>query len=147
MAWQVIVALVVVLLTAGCATTYRNDSLVRLQNLPQHYELFDAKLAWEASTTDSSTTISGVIKNIRYFMMEEVEIQVATLAVDGREVARDTYFVTRIKENEAEPFILKLPAVSPGSTLRFHYRYIGNDGGGDSGDALTWRQSFNWKIP
>jgi len=145
MTWKAAMILVIVLLASGCAT-YRDDSLVRLQTLPQHYELFDAKLAWEASTSAATTTISGVIKNIRYFAMEGVEIQAATLAGDGREIARDTYFVNGIKENEAVPFILKLPAVSPGSTLRFRYRYIGMEGGGDSGDALTWRQSFDWKI-
>lgn len=146
MTWKAAVVLVVVLLASGCAT-YRNDSLERLQTLPQHYELFDAKLAWDVKTVDSSTIISGVIKNIRYYMMEELEIQAAPLTADGREGARDTYFVTGIKENEAAPFILKLPAAPPGSTLRFRYRYIGNEGGGDSGDALTWRQSFDWKIP
>ena len=145
---KTVFTIILALLVAGCTTVpYRNDSLEKLQTLPQHYEQFDAKLAWDVTTTGGSSVINGVIKNIRYFEMNDLEIQVALVESAGREVQRDTYFIAGLKENEAAPFALKLPAAASGSTLRFRYRYMGYEGGGDSGGDVWWRQSFNWKMP
>lgn len=145
---KAVFTIILALLAAGCATVpYRNDSLEKLQTLPQQYEQFDAKLAWDISTDVDTTVINGVIKNIRYFEMNDLEIQVALLGANGREGHRDTYFIAGLKENEAAPFILKLPAVAPGSTLRFRYRYMGYEGGGNSGGDSGWRQSFDWNRP
>ena len=57
------------LLMGGCAT-YHSDNLDRMQTLPQHYDQFDLKLAWGVKPVEDSTVIDGVVKNIRYWAIE-----------------------------------------------------------------------------
>lgn len=133
-------------LMCGCAT-YHNDNLERLQTLPQHYTQFDLELAWDIIPVKDSTVIDGVVRNIRYYEMDGLEIWVASLDAKGKEVHRASDFVYTLKENEVAQFTLRIPRVASGSKLRFLYRYIGNDGGGDSGGAQSWRQSFESEVP
>ncbi|MBC8018831.1 MAG: hypothetical protein H7X83_09980 [Verrucomicrobia bacterium] len=136
----------ILVLLNGCAT-YRNDNLERMQALPQKYSQFDAKLAWEVKSAGNSTIIDGVVQNIRYYMMNELEIWVWSLDDRGKEIHRSVDFVYSLKENETAQFTVELPKVASGTKLRFMYRYIGNDGGGDSGGALSWMQSFESEMP
>ena len=137
---------IILLLMSGCAT-YRNGNLDRMQTLPQHYAQFDLKLAWEVKAVDGSTVIDGVVKNIRYYEMDELEIWVLSLDAEGKEEHRAVDYVYRLKDNEVAQFTLKIPRVASGSKLRFIYRYIGHDGGGESGNALSWMQSFESEVP
>ncbi len=138
--------IIILVFLNGCATN-RNDHVARLQTLPQQYSQFDTKLAWEIKSTASSTVIEGVIQNIRYYEMDDLEIWVSALDSTGKEMHRTANFVYTLKENEVAPFTLKIPPVAPGTRLRFMYKYVGHDGGGDSGDALAWRQSFESEVP
>lgn len=140
------ILLLLLLMLTGCAT-YRSDKADRMQVLPQHYSQFDLKMAWEVRTVDGSTVIDGLVKNIRYYEMDELEIRVLSLDTEGRTVHRAADFVYTLKENEIAQFTLKVPRLAPGSRLRFMYSYIGNDGGGDSGGAMSWRQSFESLVP
>ena len=79
--------------------------------------------------------------------MGELEIWVLTLDAEGKEVHRAADFKYRLMENEIAQFTLGIPLVASGSKLRFMYRYIGNDGGGNSGGTLSWRQSFESEVP
>jgi hypothetical protein len=142
---SVIVALAL-LLISGCAT-YQNDNLDRLRTLPQQYAEFDVKMAWEVKPVDGSTVIDGVVKNIRYYEMDDLEIWVASLDAKGKEEHRAVDYVYRLRENETARFTLKIPQVASGHKLRFWYSYSGSEGGGDSGNALTWRQSFDSAVP
>lgn len=141
-----IVCVTFLMLLNGCATYY-NDNLERMQTLPYNYSQFDAKLAWEVTSTGNSTVIDGVIKNIRYYEMDELEIWVGSLDGQGNEVHRSAAFVTTLKENETASFTLTLPLVTPGTKLRFLYHYIGNDGGNESSGATRWSQSFESAVP
>jgi len=136
----------VLVLLGGCAT-YRNDSQERMQTLPQHYAQFDAKLAWEVKPLDGATVINGVVKNVRYYEMTDLEIWVYVLDANGKEVQRTVDFVYKLKENEAAPFALKIKPAASGTKLRFMYSYIGHDGGGESGDTIPWRQTFDAVVP
>jgi hypothetical protein len=118
-----------------------------MQALPQHYTQFDLKLSWEVRPVDGSTVIDGVVKNIRYYEMDELEIWVFSLDAVGKVVHHASDFVYGLKENEVAQFTLRIPLVASGNKLRFMYRYIGHEGGGDSGDALSWRQSFESEVP
>ena len=133
-------------LLSGCAT-YRNDNLERMQALPLHYSQFDVKLAWEVKSFGSSTDIDGVVQNIRYYEMDDLEIWVSSLDAKGEEMHRAADFVYSLKENEVAPFTLKIPPVASGTKLRFMYRYIGLEGGGEAGGDVSWRQSFESEVP
>ena len=133
-------------LLSSCAT-YHNDIQKRMQALPQHYSQFDAKLAWEVRSTGNSTVIDGMVKNIRYYLMNEFEIWVWSRDDRGKETHRSVAFVYSLKENEAGQFTLELPLLASGTKLRFLYRYIGHEGGGESGSASWWSQSFASEVP
>lgn len=142
---SMVCATIAVLLN-GCVT-YRNDSLERMQTLPQHHSQFDAKLAWQVKSDGSSTVIEGVVQNIRYYEMDELEIWVFVLDAKGKEVYHAADFVYSLKEHEAAQFMLKMPLSASGTRLRFLYRYTGLDGGGESGGASKWSQSFETNVP
>lgn len=140
------VSVAILVFLNGCAA-YRNDSLERMQALPQHYVQFDAKFAWQVKSAGSSSVIEGVIQNIRYYEMNDLEIWVFLLDARGKEVFRTVDFVYSLKENEAAQFMLKIPHVASGAKLRFLYRYLGHEGGGESGSATRWSQSFKSEVP
>jgi DNA-binding protein len=142
---SIIIALLLVVL-GGCAT-YRDTSPARLQTLPQHFEEFDMKMAWEYKTSEGSTVVDGVVKNIRYYEMDDLEVWVVSLDDKGREINRAVDYVYKLKENEFGQFTVKIPQVASGSRLRFMYIYKGQDGGGDAGDATPWRNSFETVVP
>lgn len=137
--------IVMILLIAGGCATYRDDSLARLDTLPQHYAQFDIQMAWEVKPAQGSTVIDGVVKNIRYFEMNQLQIQVSSLDDNGRKVHHAVDFINTLRENEAGSFTLKLPQLESGSRLRFIYSYIGTDGGRSGG--ISWEQSFESKVP
>jgi len=139
------IAVLLVLMMSGCAT-YRSDNLERMQTLPQHYAQFDLNLAWDVKPVDGSTVIDGLVENIRYYEMDELEIWVLSLDSEGKVVHRAADFVYRLRKNEIGQFTLKIPRPAPGSKLRFTYSYIGSDGGGDSG-GVKWIQSFESEVP
>jgi hypothetical protein len=134
------------LFLSGC-TSYRNDSLQRLKTLPERYAQFDAMLAWEFKSVDNSTVIDGVVKNIRYYEMNDLEVWVYSLDTNGKEMHRGMDFVYQLKENEAGPFTIKIPQVASGTRLQFLYRYLGLNGDSESADAASWSQSFESKVP
>jgi len=136
---------VILALLNGCAT-YPNVNQERMQTLPQQFSEFDAKLAWQVKSLGDSTVIDGVIKNIRYYEMDDVEIWVTSLDADGKDVQRAVDFIYLLKENESAAFTLKVPKVASGTKLHFMYKYIAQEGG-DSGDSLSWRQTFDSVVP
>jgi hypothetical protein len=112
----------------------------------QNYNNFDVKLAWDIKTIDRKTVIDGVIQNIRYAMMEGIEIWVALLDSNGKTVTRavDLVMPLRLNMGETTAFRVMFPAVVPqGAKLVFTYKYAGYDGG----DGTNWMQSFDSYAP
>jgi len=111
----------------------------------QHSD-FDVKMSWDMNTIDGKTVIDGVIQNIRYAMMEDIEIWVALLDSNGKTVKRavDLVMPLRLDMNEVATFRVIFPLVVPhGAKLLFSYKYDGSDGG----DSTKWRQSFESYAP
>jgi len=139
------------LLLGGCAT-YR-EAASPLDAKSQRYAQFDLQLGWDVKVFDGSTVISGVVKNVRYRYMLDLEIWAEALDPSGKVTARAVSFVIprQLEEDQSAEFNLKLPvAVAPGSRLRFTYKYQGNDGaGGDGGGGggINWWQSFDAVVP
>jgi hypothetical protein len=137
----------------GACSTYHDTSRERFKTLPQRYSQFDLQLAWEAKPSDGGTLVDGVVKNVRYAYMYDLEIWVAVLDPAGKVLARSVSFVIprQLDMDDSAEFSLKLPAAAPpGTRLRFTYRYRGSDGGdghrfGDGG--TPWMQSFEAVVP
>ena len=141
-------------LLGACATTYHDTSRERLETLTQRYSQFDLVLAWETKVVGGNTVVDGVVKNVRYAAMYDLEIWVAVLDPAGKAMARSVSFVIprQLNLDESAEFGLKLPvAVAPGTKLRFTYRYRGSEGGEGFGGGLergpNWMQSFDAVVP
>jgi len=135
----------------GCAT-YPDVNRQRLESLPQHYTQFDVVLAWQVRSVGSQTIVDGVLKNVRYTFMDDIEVWVAVLDASGKPMARSMSFVSPplLERDDIVPFSVVLPVqVVPGTKLRFTYKYNGSDGGGSDGGggATKWMQSFVSEVP
>lgn len=138
-------------LLSACAS-YPDYRQQRLESLPQHYKQFDLLMGWEVGAADGTTVVQGVVKNVRYFMMRDLEIWVAQLDSKGKVAARGMTFIipTDLRLDQSADFAIKIPAaVAAGDRLRFTYKYWGSDGGsGVRGDGGTnWMQSFETVVP
>lgn len=146
--------LVTVILSSCSTYSHYDASPQRLETLPQRYSEFDLKLAWDIRVTGDQTVIDGVVKNVRYAYMHDLEIWVVVLDPDGKVVARAMTFVIpiQLRMDEIAAFEVKLPvAVAPGTRLHFTYKYIGDDGGDvglfRGGLGMNWMQSFETIVP
>lgn len=111
------------------------------EKLPQRYSNFDVKMEWCISIKDRKTVIEGLIRNVRYSRMENIEIWVRHLDTREKTIGRAVELVTPqcLELYESTTFRLVLPdVVPPGAKLVFTYKYSGDDGG----DASDWMQSF-----
>lgn len=151
-----ITVILMALLLGACATTPAADtSLMRMASLPQHYTQFDLQLAWETKAVGGHTVVEGVVRNVRWTYLYDLEIWVAALDGNGKVATRSVSYVIprQLNLDERAPFAVRLPiALAPGTPLRFTYRYRGSDGGGGDGDrrgdgGTTWSQSFESTVP
>jgi hypothetical protein len=140
-----------IFMLAGFAST--SDVMrEQLKTLPQHYSQFDVNMAWDVKTVGGNTVINGVVRNIRYASMEDLEIWVALHDAKGKLLGRAVSFVIprRLDMDVTAPFDIKLPMVaSPGSKFIFTYKYAGSDGGGNDGTrggGVNWMQSFESSV-
>ena len=152
--WLVRSILVLGIVFATCGFASLSDQMrEQLNTLPHHYSNFDVKMAWDVKTVAENTVIDGVIRNVRYATMEDIEVWVALLDANGKTVSRAVDYVVphRVDMNDTAAFSIKLPVAAPhGAKLVFTYRYSGSDGGGDNevgGGATNWMQSFESKAP
>ena len=134
-----------------CGFTPVADQLKdQLKNMPQQYAQFDLKVGWAVTSEKDTTLITGVIQNVRYAFMENVEIWVAVRDSQGTVIARAVDYVApgRLDRDQLAAFAVKLPKSGVESaTLQFTYKYTGSDGGGDDGGAINWMQSFDAPLP
>jgi PBP1b-binding outer membrane lipoprotein LpoB len=149
---RILMLAVAVLLIAGCAT-YPDTSKQRMESLPQHYSQFDLVMGWDTKAVDGKTVIEGIVKNVRYAYMYDLEIRVAVMDARGKAHDQGVDFVIprQLAMDQMAEFSVKLPvAVEPGTKLRFTYLYRGSDAGDSDGGMerpLNWMQSFEATVP
>ncbi|HBA89315.1 MAG TPA: hypothetical protein DCZ75_15410 [Geobacter sp.] len=139
----------------GACATYPDRTLQRLETLPQRYSQFDAVMAWETKTVGGNTVVDGVIRNIRYHVMYDVEIWVSVLDAAGKVRSRSVGYIvpSQLNLDQSTGFTVKLPMVAePGTRLRFTYKYRASEGGDDRfgsglGRPTDWMQSFETAVP
>ncbi|MBJ6725416.1 FxLYD domain-containing protein [Geomesophilobacter sediminis] len=141
--------LLLLLFLGGCAVG-PNPNDVALGNLPQHYRHFDAELAWGVRDTPSGAVVDGVIKNVRYAYLTNIEVYVALLDQQGKEASRSVGYVVPVQlpMDQSASFSVKLKrAAPPGSRLRFTYVYYFNEGGDTETPDQRWQESFESVVP
>jgi len=124
----------------GCAplqTTQRKP----FAGFPYRHNGFDFRKAWKASQSPQGLAVDGVLKNIRYFRVENLEITVSILRKGEKIFPEETYFFSgSIEREEYRDFalVLKNVTVVPGDLLQFIIRYNALDGT----DAFRWTSDF-----
>ncbi|KAA0888388.1 hypothetical protein ET418_16100 [Oryzomonas rubra] len=137
------------LLLLGGFTSLSDRLREQLKTSPQHYAQFDVKMGWDITTANGATIINGVIQNIRYATMEDIEIWVSSVDANGKTVSRSVNYVIprRLEMGDLTPFSVTLPtAATPGTKLIFTYKYNGFDGGGPDDGGVNWMQSFESAV-
>jgi hypothetical protein len=141
---------VMFLLLLSGVTSVSEQLKDQLKQLPQHYSQFDVKMGWAATTEKGAVVISGVLQNVRYATMENIEIRVSALDANGTSIGRGVEFVLPrvLSRDDVAPFRIQLPSsAARAAKLQFTYTYFGFDGGGSGGDGTSWMQSFESVMP
>jgi hypothetical protein len=112
-------------------------------DFPFRHGAFDLKVAWRTSPIDKNLFIDGLVKNVRYLQIEDVELTVSVINGGNKVVASNRTFLvpSPINMDHSAPFGLKLSNVtlSRGDILRFLIKYRANDGGPGT---FEWLSSF-----
>ena len=112
-----------------------------VEGYPFRHNAFDLKVAWQTSRVDKNLLIGGLLKNVRFVQMEDVELGVSVLDKAGKTLGSDKVLLlpSPILKDEYTPFSLKFEnlLLSQGDILRFQIRYRANDGDRDSFDWLS----------
>ncbi len=127
-----IVALPVLAAETGPAAVY-----------PYRYSSFDINVAWNTLPSGKTLMVNGLIKNMRYTQIEDIDVTISLLDKEKKEVSVGGALPIPIvlKSYDSEPFSapLKGAELRPGSALQFVIRYRVNEGGTDN---YTWMTSF-----
>jgi hypothetical protein len=130
-------------------TSVTSSLRTQMAQLPHHYSQFDAKLGWEVTSGTAGMTINGIFQNVRYARMENIEIWASLRDSKGKVVAQavDYLIPGRLERDDLARFHISLPGTAHmDGTLIFTYRYIGEDGGEETGGGDNyWMQSFEAK--
>ncbi|MBU5637943.1 hypothetical protein KOM00_14530 [Geomonas sp. Red69] len=141
----------ILLLLLGACATYPDLQQQRLAALPHQYKQFDVLMGWEVRPAGGSTVVQGVVKNVRYFRMRNLEIWASQLDGRGKVLVQGMTFVvpSELGLDESADFTIRIPAaLAAGDRLRITYKYLGSDGGSHGlGDGTNWMQSFESVIP
>ena len=140
-----LIVLISALFLLGGFTSLPDRLKDQLKTSPQHYSQFDVNMGWDVKAENGGTTINGVIQNIRYATMEDIEIWVSSVDANGKTVSRSVDYVTprTLNRDDLAAFSVTLPTTAPpGSKLVFTYKYSGLDGGGMDNGGTNWMQSF-----
>jgi hypothetical protein len=140
---KLIICILLTVLIGGCSTIHP-DALRREQfeKLSQKYSQFDLKMAWDNKVSDHDIIVAGVVRNVRWFQVESLEIWVSLIAPDGSVLAKDVDLIKPgpLKLGEMASFLIRLRAKPvPGSKLQFSYKYSAIE---NNEQSMTWMQSF-----
>jgi hypothetical protein len=137
--------LMLVAMFAVSACSYGYVVQQDLTAYPFRHDAFDYRTAWRTSQVGSAILIDGVLKNVRYAYIDDLDLMIQVVGQDGTVRSRATVFPIpqHSRMDEVVPFSAKLPDVTlvPGDTLLFMLHYRGNEGG-DGNDGIDWHSSF-----
>jgi len=142
---SILLLLLSALILLGAFTSLSDQLRERLKTSPQHYSQFDVNMGWDVTAEHGTTIINGVIQNIRYATMEDIEIWVSSVDAKGKTISRSvSYVIPRsLNRDDVSSFSVTLPTTAAqGSKLVFTYKYNGFDGGGSDDGGTNWMQSF-----
>ncbi len=117
------------LVQVGCASM-PVEKPKPLAEFPHRHNSFDYKQAWKATQTSQGIVVEGVLKNIRYNRMDNLEIAVSVQR-DGKQISsEESYSLGSLDREEYRDFdvLLKQVTMAPGDLMQFIIKYNGLDG-------------------
>ncbi len=110
---------------------------------PYRYTAFDINVAWTIVKTDSALDVRGLIKNLRYGQLEDLDISVSLLDKEKKSLAVGGALPIPIvlKPDDYVSFSapLKGAVLRPGAMLQFVIRYRVHEG---ADEDYGWMTSF-----
>ncbi|HEY4744906.1 MAG TPA: hypothetical protein VIH45_09635 [Desulfuromonadaceae bacterium] len=141
--WLALMASVLVMSACGLEQYVRHTDV---SGYPYRYTDFDFKYAWKTTPTTDGVVIDGVMKNIRYPTIDDLELTVFVLGKQENVITRAITFPVpqqgRDYEETVNYFSLPLRGVTPvsGNVYEFLAHYKGGYGGNKGG--VEWRSTF-----
>lgn len=91
------------------------------------YQGRDLAIAWNVQKTPSSITLQGQMKNVFYYVLDDVELRATLYDAGGRKLGKEVVFFVpgQLDRDETASFTLALqppPSAAPKS-IRVLYRY------------------------
>jgi len=131
--------LIVTACTAHDIETHRYPA----EGFPFRHSDFDFKVAWKVTKLNNVVKIDGILKNTRYAFIDNLDVTIYLMGLDGKIRARTASIPTQQQShrNDVIPFSASLKNISlhQEDTLLFLIHYLGDDGGHDTVD---WHSSF-----
>lgn len=125
MAKTIVILTLLLLSCSGCAT-YHKEIDTNPPYSPHHFSYHDLDITWQAERSGDVIAISGTVRNIRSYYLQDLELTVRLVNEKGKVIARDTYvdFPNYLPPDKTAPFHMKF-ALSPGTQAnRLHFSYV-----------------------
>ncbi|ACM22134.1 lipoprotein, putative [Geotalea daltonii FRC-32] len=130
------------LVVTACAAT-SGTMLQSVAGYPFHHDAFDLKVAWGVTPAEDGVVIAGVVQNVRYLQVRNVDMTVLLLDREKKVQSRGRSFPSPdwIDQDERGVFDLHLTGVTPGKgdLLQFIINYYAMD---DASSSFYWISSF-----
>ena len=137
---SLIVLAALILATAGCASMQTPKQKL-FAGFPYRHDGFDFRKVWKASPSPDGLVVQGILKNVRFFRVEDVEITVSLLRNGDKVISEETDFLLGTFDNDEYinfSLLLKNAAASPGDLLHFRIKYRAIEGNG----IYNWISDF-----
>jgi len=138
-----ILVFVTLFVLSACSVQHVATHNYPVSNFKYRHLDFDYKAAWNTTQTDHQVIFDGILKNIRYAFIDDLDLTIFLLAPDGNVRARTTSIpvLRQSRKNDVIPFHAELKNVvlNRGETLMFVIHYQGSDSGRD---GIDWHSAF-----
>lgn len=110
---------------------------------PFRHDDFDFNVAWKTSPAGQGVNVDGILKNVRYAQVSDIQLWVKVLSKDKKVMTEESTLLLPVSLNtdDSLPFsvTLKNVVLAPGNMLNFVIMYRVND---DSKSSSAWLSSF-----
>ena len=137
-----LVAMALLVVFTGCAATPAARTSP-FAGYPFRHADFDFKVAWKTSPSGSGISVDGILKNVRYYQVGDVQLWVKVLNKANKVLAEEStlFMPLPLEMDDYRPFSVTLQnvALAPGDMLNFVIMYRVID---DRRSSFNWLSSF-----
>lgn len=139
-----ILMLLSMLALSGCSVNHDAVRQSPAAGFSYRHTDFDYKVAWNTTQAENEVVIDGILKNVRYTNIEQLDLTIFLRGPDGKLRARVTTipFPQQSKIDEVASFSAQMHniTIKQGDTLQFLIHYLGTEG---AGGGIDWISTFS----